>query len=118
MKKLHDSILDVLEENDFSVCSIDEQNGETVAELEWYSPAGEDVIVTIWFDGSDADFIRSFRDYADDFDAEEHAAMWVNSRGKTAFPIQSVTCWTMQMPSTGNLWRSPGIWKVSNFNKP
>lgn len=81
MKKLHDSILDILEENDFSVCSIDEQNGETVAELEWYSPLGEDVIVTIWYDGSDADFIRKFQDYAEDFDAEEHAAMWVNSRG-------------------------------------
>lgn len=86
MKKLHDSILDVLEENDFSVCSIDEQNGKWVAELEWYSPAGEDVISTIWFDGSDADFIRSFRDYAEDFDAEEHAAMWVNSRGENGVP--------------------------------
>ena len=86
MKKLHDSILDVLEENDFSVCSIDEQSGEWVAELEWYSPAGEDVIATIWFDGSDADFIRSFRDYAEDFDAEEHAAMWINSRGENGVP--------------------------------
>lgn len=86
MKKLHDSILDVLEENDFSVCSIDEQNGEWVAELEWYSPAGEDVIVTIWFDGSDADFIRKFIEYSEDFDAEEHAALWIDSRGKNGVP--------------------------------
>ena len=86
MKKLHDAILDVLEENDFSVCSIDEQDGETVAELEWYSPLGEDVIVTIWYDGSDADFIRKFQDYAEDFDAEEHAAMWISHRGENGTP--------------------------------
>ena len=86
MNKLHDSILDVLEENDFSVCSMDEQNGKTVAELEWYSPAGEDVIITVWFNGTNSGFVDGFTNYAADFDPDEHAEMWVESRGKNGVP--------------------------------
>ena len=86
MKKLHDSILDVLEENDFSVCSIDEQGKEYVSELEWYSPAGEDVIITVWFNGTNSGFVDAFTNYAADFDPDEHAEMWVESRFENGVP--------------------------------
>ena len=32
------------------------------------------------------DFIRQFESYAEDFDAEEHAEMWIEGRGKNGVP--------------------------------
>lgn len=82
---LSDAITDVLEANDFTVCGTYEQNGEYYSECEVYSPAGEDVIVTIWHDGTPESFARSFCTYAEDFDAQEHAAEWYGAgRGEPA----------------------------------
>lgn len=86
MKKLSKKIVSALENNDFSVCSIGEHDGETWAEIETYSPAGEDVIVVIWYDGTKRGFVRAFREYADGFDVDEHAEMWIDSRGKGGCP--------------------------------
>ena len=81
MKQLGAKVRKTLENNDFRICSIEKQNGKYVAELEWYSPAGEDFIVTLWFDGTSADFVREFADYADDFDPETHAVEQYGMRG-------------------------------------
>lgn len=84
MKQLSAKVRKTLENNDFRIifCSIEEEkNGQYVAELEWYSPAGEDFIVTLWFDGTSADFVREFADYADDFDPETHAVEQYGMRG-------------------------------------
>ena len=86
MKKLSKRIIGILEDNDFGVCSIDEQGGEYCAEIETYSPAGEDVIVSLWYDGTSKDFVRAFVEYADDFDPDEHAEMWVDHRGEGGCP--------------------------------
>lgn len=85
-KKLAKKIIEVLENNDFSILSNEEQNGEMVAELEWYSGEGEDVIVVIWHKGTKQSFIDAFIEYANDFDPDEHAEMWVNYRGEGGCP--------------------------------
>lgn len=84
--KLNKKIISTLESSDFRVCSVYKHNGEVCAEIETFSPAGEDVIIAIWYDGTSKDFIQKFRGYAEDFDADEHAEMWVDSRGKNGVP--------------------------------
>ena len=86
-------IIDLLEEKDFKCSSFGEHverpySGEDdyFAELEWYSPAGEDVVVPLWYDGTDKGFIDAFYDYSVGFDADEHAEMWVDGRGKNGVP--------------------------------
>ena len=86
MKKLNEKIIDALEAHDFAVCSNEEQGEEYAAELETYSPAGEDVIVVIWHDGTIAGFKRAFREYANGFDADEHAESWIEHRGENGCP--------------------------------
>lgn len=48
---------------------------ETHVELEKYSPAGEDFFFCI----DKKDFINNVVEYANDFDADEHAKMWVEN---------------------------------------
>ena len=90
MMKLSKRIEELLERHDFSVCGeISERtynNDGYDVELETYSPEGEDVIVSLTYDGTEEDFIRQFRSYAEGFDAEEHAEMWIESRGKNGVP--------------------------------
>ena len=90
MMELSKKIIEVLEAHDISLCGeISERtynNDGYDVELETYSPEGEDVIISLIYDGTEEDFIRQFERYAEDFDAEEHAEMWVNSRGNNGVP--------------------------------
>ena len=90
MMELSKRIEELLEEHDFSLCGeITERYGEKGQydiELETYSPKGEDVIVSLTYDGTEEDFIHEFIDYANGFDAEDHAEMWIESRGKNGVP--------------------------------
>lgn len=90
MMELSKRIEELLEKHDFSVCGeISEryrEKGQYDIDLETYSPEGEDVIVSLIYDGTEEDFIREFISYANNFDADEHAEMWVNSRGKDGVP--------------------------------
>ena len=74
-------IMDVLDRNDIRVTDVDEHAGKYSVEMEWYSPAGEDFLISLWFDGTAEDFAEQFRVYAEDFDPQEHAAMWYNGPG-------------------------------------
>lgn len=51
-------------------------------ELENWSPAGEDLNVSLY----EKDVIREMREYANDFDPDEHAEMWIEVRGKRGVP--------------------------------
>lgn len=90
MMKLSKRIEEVLEEFDFSLCGeISErysEKGKYDIELETYSPKGEDVIVSLIYDGTEEGFIAAFDEYANDFDAEEHAEIWIENRGKNGIP--------------------------------
>lgn len=71
-----------------TVWEVPSQNNRTYAELEKYSPAGEDFLMVIDFDKEDqADtFISDLREYFEDFDVDEHVEMWLPSRGKGGCP--------------------------------
>ena len=75
MKELEQRYIDILEENDWSVSSYTDDGR---VELQKYSPAGEDFSIIVEVE----DFTESVREYANDFDADEHAEMWVEARGK------------------------------------
>ena len=83
---LNEKTIAILEENDITVSERYEQDGEYYREIEFYSPEGEDVLETIWYDGTDDGFIEGFRQLADNFDADEHAEMWIDGRGKRGIP--------------------------------
>lgn len=88
--ELSKRIEELLEKHDFNICGeITEkysEKGKYDIELETYSPAGEDVIVSLIYDGTDEGFVAAFVEYANWFDAEEHAEMWIESRGKNGVP--------------------------------
>lgn len=90
MMELSKRIEEVLEKFDFSLCGeISErynEKGKYDIELETYSPEGEDVIVSLIYDGTEEGFVAAFVDYANWFDAEEHAEMWIEGRGKNGVP--------------------------------
>ena len=77
---LSDKTIEILENNDIHPYDRDEQDGEYYREIEFYSPAGEDVIETIRYDGTDEGFISAFKEVAEDFDVDEHATMWIENR--------------------------------------
>lgn len=88
--KLSKRIEEVLEKFDFSLCGgIPErynEKGKYDVDLETYSPEGEDVVISLIYDGTEEGFIAAFVDYANWFDAEEHAEMWIEERGKNGVP--------------------------------
>lgn len=90
MMKLSKRIEKVLEKFDFSLCGgISErynEKGKYDVDLETYSPEGEDVVISLIYDGTEEGFIAAFVDYANWFDAEEHAEMWIEGRGKNGVP--------------------------------
>ena len=90
MMELSKRIVEVLETHDISLCGeISERtynNDGYDVELETYSPEGEDVIISLIYDGTEEDFIRQFERYAEDFDADEHAETYINMRGQNGVP--------------------------------
>lgn len=80
MFDINEKMIAILDENDISVSERYEHDGEYYREIEFYSPEGEDVCETIWYDGTDDGFIEAFRELADNFDADEHAEIWINNR--------------------------------------
>lgn len=80
MNTLMDALVDAAEEIDWAVHIEDD-----CIEFEKYSPAGEDFIFTIV--GNDEGAVaEKVRECAYDFDPDEHAEMWVESRGKRGVP--------------------------------
>lgn len=49
-------------------------------EFEYYTPLGEDFVFTIWHNNTPKKFIEEFAKYADDFDPDNHSAMWIEAR--------------------------------------
>lgn len=80
MSSLMNAFVEAAEQIDWSVHIEDD-----CIEFEKYSPAGEDFFLTIT--GNDEDeVVEKVREYAYDFDPDEHAEMWVESRGKRGVP--------------------------------
>lgn len=77
---LNERTIDIMKENDIKVYDREEQDGEFYREIEFYSPKGEDVIETVWYDGTDEGFIKAFAKNARNFDVDEYAEMWIDNR--------------------------------------
>lgn len=84
--KVPKSIINVLENESVYVGEVRKQDNSYYCEIEFTSDAGEDVIETVWFDGTKKSFIDGFNEVADDFDADDHAEMWVSHRGENGVP--------------------------------
>lgn len=80
MSSLMNALVDAAEEIDWSVHIYDD-----CIEFEKYSPAGEDFVFSIV--GTDEnELVKEVNRYASDFDPDEHAELWVGSRGKRGVP--------------------------------
>lgn len=79
------NIIDVLEENEWTV-NVYPQDGEYFAEIEAYSPAGEDFLFNVWFNGLPSDFIEKVCEYDEEYDPDDHAAELVEYRGRNGVP--------------------------------
>ncbi len=59
-KRLPKKVMDVLEACGWRLNSIEKQDGEYCAEIENWSPAGEDLPETIWYNGTGKGFVDSY----------------------------------------------------------
>lgn len=75
MKELEQKYIEILEENDWSISSYTDDGR---VEVQKYSPAGEDFLMCVEVES----FPESVREYANNFDADEHAEMWIEARGR------------------------------------
>lgn len=73
---------EICEKLDWSVTS----TGDGNIELEKYSPAGEDFIITVGEEG----FVDNVKAYAASFDQEEHIEMWVAARRSGTSGVPSI----------------------------
>lgn len=79
---MNDIYREICEKLDWSVTS----DGDGNIELEKYSPAGEDFIITVGEEG----FVDNVKAYAASFDQEEHIEMWVQARRSKVAGVPSI----------------------------
>lgn len=58
----------------------------TMVDIAFYSPLGEDFFFSLTGIKTPDDFVDRFRDYAESFDAEDHAANYIQMRGTRGIP--------------------------------
>ena len=83
-----EKFLEKAEGLDWSYNLYKEDDNCTCVEMEKYSPLGEDFSMTIYFDKEDSvnTFMDGLKEYYLDFDPEDHAARWIENRGKNGTP--------------------------------
>lgn len=83
------ALLDQAEKESWSSTPYIEDDGKRAyVEMEKHSPAGEDFCMYIDFDPDNQaeTFLDNLCEYAAEFDTDEHAEMWLESRGKNGCP--------------------------------
>lgn len=85
MKTLSKEIIEVIEEEGFSVQVCKQQNGYC-ADLNRSTPLGEDWWVGIVFDETEEDFVNEVRDYYIGFDPDDEVEFYIQGRGKNGIP--------------------------------
>ena len=73
-----DKLIDAIEEEGWNIndCFF----GDNEWEINKYSPAGEDFSFIIEHEGNTNIAIRKIKEYAEDFDIDEHVEMWIGAR--------------------------------------
>lgn len=90
--ELKDNLTTVLENCGFSTTGTVYANTHMLCndkyhvEISQYTPAGEDWIETIWFDGSQKSIVDSVKERVDYFDVDEEAEVWIPHRGTSGVP--------------------------------
>ena len=88
MKELNENIVRILEDNGFYVGKPDYSNHhkEYCIEINQSTDLGEDWWLTLWYDGTDEDFIQKFETMVEYFDPDEEAEIFIDMRGKNGVP--------------------------------
>jgi hypothetical protein len=88
MRELNENIVRVFENNGFYVGKPEYSNHhrEYCIEINQSTDLGEDWWVTLWYDGTDEDFIQKFETLVDNFDPDEEAEVFIEMRGKNGVP--------------------------------
>lgn len=88
MKELNENIVRVFENNGFTVGEPEYSNHhkEYCVEINQSTDLGEDWWLTLWYDGSDEDFIQKFETLVEYFDPDEEAEIYIDMRGKNGVP--------------------------------
>lgn len=88
MKELNENIVRVLEDNGFTVGKPEysDHHKEYCIEINQYTDLGEDWWLTLWYDGTDEDFIQKFETVVEYFDPDEEAEIFIEMRGKNGVP--------------------------------
>ncbi len=88
MKELNENIVRILEDNGFYVGKPEYSNHhkEYCIEINQSTNLGEDWWMTLWYDGTDEDFIQKFETMVEYFDPDEEAEIWIENRGKNGVP--------------------------------
>lgn len=85
--KLKKELIDVIKDNGFTCSSIEQQGDKDFyVELSQTTPAGEDWHWTVWFDGTDDNFISALEDDIYYFDVDEQVEPFIDNRGKYGIP--------------------------------
>lgn len=84
--ELNKNILRIIENNGFIISEIEKQNNGYYAQLNQYTPEGEDWWITIIFDGTDSDFIKEIVNKAQYFDIDEEVEVLIPCRGEGGYP--------------------------------
>lgn len=88
MKELNENIVRILEDNGFTVGKPEysDHHKEYCIEINQYTDLGEDWWITLWYDGTDEDFIQKFETVVEYFDPDEEAEVYIDMRGKNGVP--------------------------------
>lgn len=86
--KILDDFLEKVYDLDWSYNLYKEDDNCTYVEMKKYSPLGEDYSMIIYFDKEDSvnTFMDGLKEYYLTFDPDDHAAMWIENRGKNGTP--------------------------------
>lgn len=72
-------------ETEWSASASDNGPGETLFEIETYSPAGQDLIANVFMQGNDPEsFINSFEEAYEGYDPSEETSLWLDATGHGA----------------------------------
>lgn len=84
-----DKLIDAIEEEGWNIydCSF----GDNEWEINKYSPAGEDFSFIINHEGNANIAIRKIKEYAEDFDIDEHVEMWIEARHNNVKGVPSAS---------------------------
>lgn len=80
--EIDNKVIALIEEHNFSINSYE----DGMLELECYTPAGEDWIVNLCFDGTICGFLKEVSAYYVDFDVDEAVEPWIELRGQRGVP--------------------------------